>query len=220
MAAKAMALIKASREGRKAKDMEKRAKGGKTKRKSFVAAESDDDEDVEVENLDLDDEPRASKRRRGTKQITLDSDEDDDIVEEDDHQTNHATSSQPANPQSSQRPQRPRARGPFQDDSDDDAPVMLSDSDPETDTPPSSVPEAAKARERRAVDAVGNADADVDMQRRPETQESEKENRDVAVEDVHDGMEVDGREVVVPGKVSVTRRGVRAGFVLDDSDEE
>lgn len=209
MAEKAMALIKAARE----KEAGKKAKG-KGRRQSAVA-EADEDEESEI--LSSEDETRMAKRRRSTKKkATLDTSDEDEMEKDD--QTNDITSSQVASSQIQQPSQRPRARGPFLDDSDDDAPVMLSDSAAETDTPPSSAPDASKAKGKKVpdhadADADSDADADIDMER-PETQGSDKEN-------VNDDMEVDGGVAVVAEKVAVTRRRGRSGFVLDDdSDDE
>jgi len=205
MAAKAMALIKAARERETGKGRKGKTPKGKGKRNSDIAGDGEG-----IENLSSEDETRVTKRRRSTKKVTLDDSDENDDLEEDDEPLEDITTSQASGAEIQLPTQRPRGRAPFLDDSDDDAPVMLSDSEAETDTPPSSAPDNSKAREKKVAD---DADADVDMEH-AETQGSDKEN-------VADGMEVDAAVDRIPEKVApLTRPRGRAGFVLDDSDDE
>jgi len=148
----------------------------------------------------------VTKKRKSTRRPIVLDDESDEAAQ--DASSPALASTQPV--------QRQRPTAPFDDDSEEDMPAMLSDSEAETDTPPSSTEERGR-KAKSGPDA--DVDVDVDMADAHEAgRSSDKENEaagpDVAAADATGSVLKD-----VPLSQSRTSRG-RAGFVLDDSDDE
>lgn len=188
----------------------RRGKGaGKKKRKSTMPVDDDEeaadyDDRLGASESHSESESRATKKRKSTRRsIVLDDESDDDAQQE----RSEASSPAPV--------QRQRPTAPFDDDdSDEDMPAMLSDSEAETDTPPSSTEERAR-KGKSATDAGVDVDmADAHEGGRSSDKENEEAGADIA------GAEANGSGLKdAPPSQSRTARG-RAGFVLDDSDDE
>jgi len=203
----------------KAKD--KRNGGGKKKRKSTMPLNddeaADDDDRLEGSDSHSGSEARVTKKRKSIRRpIVLDEERNDNAQRE---QTSHDWSSQTSSPAPAptRATQRQRPTAPFDDDdSEEDMPAMLSDSEAETDTPPSST-EGRGRKGKSAADAdvdVGMTDADADAGGRSSDKENQEAKAGVANGDAHGSVLKDA-----PPSQSRASRG-RAGFVLDDSDDE